>query len=140
MLTDGHDNMSVKFDRSTISRIFQAPGSYAKSELGCSKGSVFTHFYATCISVGSSAASNFEFIEALRRPNIRHMRASDARGIRNCFQVVKTQIESIRLTTRQFKAVIEDIVTSHRVSGGGNRVQSVFEGMNMKKGKKKSGP
>ena len=121
MLTDGVNNEFEKFDKTTVSRILQAPGSYAKSNLGSSNGSAFTHFHATFISVGSEAASNFKFLEALP-PNLKHVQASDARGIRGCFQAVKTQIESIRVTTRQVKAVIEEKATSHRVSGGSSRV------------------
>lgn len=136
VLTDGQDNESVQFDKSSICDILQRPGRYAKSNLGSSDGSIFTKFHTTCISVGGGvAASNFEFLESLRKPNLRHVRASDARQIRDCFQEVKVQIESIRVTTRQFKAVIEDKVTCHRISGGGGgRVQSIFESKSKKKG------
>jgi Mg-chelatase subunit ChlD len=117
VLTDGGDTGS-SCSQTTMSEILKLPGDFAKKKLGMATGACFGNFHATCISVGSAAATNFE---TMGKSNLHHVKASDASKIRDCFRAVKTYIERIRVTKQVVEVKVRETVTyedSHGTGGG----------------------
>jgi hypothetical protein len=114
VLTDGMDTCSTRHNQSSIREILMHPGKFAKETLRMPTGGAFDSFHATCISVGSEAATNFA---TMGKSNLHHAHADDARGIRACFQEVKKHIERIRVTKREVVAKVKETVSYLPVGG-----------------------
>jgi hypothetical protein len=95
IVTDGVEDMcrSKRFSKDSIQRILEKPASFATEALEMPGGKAFSNFHATCISVGTRAATNFDWA---RTTGVKHVCTSDASEVRGGFEEVKSCIEKSR--------------------------------------------
>jgi len=119
VLTDGEDNKSTT-THEKIKEVLKHPGTYAKDELHQSSGASFANFHATCISVGDAAAANFDSIvnfDSMGKPNLHHIKISNASEISKSFGFIKERIEAIRVTERKITATMTETTSFEKPDG-----------------------